>query len=44
LNHDARNHKLKKNDNNSFESVEEFKHLGTTVTNQNSIKEELRTD
>jgi hypothetical protein len=30
-----------KNDNNSFERVEEFKHLGTTLTNQNSIQEEI---
>jgi hypothetical protein len=30
-----------KNDNNSFESTEEFKHLGTTFTNQNSIQEEI---
>jgi hypothetical protein len=26
-------------DNNSFESVEEFKYLGTNLTNQNSIQE-----
>jgi hypothetical protein len=29
-----------KTDNRSFERVEEFRHLGTTFTNQNSIQEE----
>jgi len=29
-------------DNSSFERVEEFKHLETTVTNQNSIQEEIK--
>jgi len=29
-------------DNSSFERVEQFKHLGTTLTNQNSIKEEIK--
>jgi hypothetical protein len=29
------------NDNSSFERVEEFKPLGTTFTNQNSIEEEI---
>jgi hypothetical protein len=29
-------------DNNCFESVKEFKYLGTTLTNQNSIQEEIK--
>jgi hypothetical protein len=29
-------------DNSSIESVEEFKHLGTMLTDQNSIKEEIK--
>ena len=29
-------------DNRSFERVEEFKYFGTTLTNQNSIREEIK--
>ena len=29
-------------DNSSIERVEEFKYLGTTITNQNSIQEEIK--
>ena len=31
-----------KTDNSSIERVEEFKYLGTTITNQNSIQEEIK--
>jgi len=37
----GRNHYMK-TDNRSFEMVEEFRHLGTTLTNQNSIQEEIK--
>ena len=36
-----RSHKIK-TDNCAFERVEEFKYLGTTLTNQNSIQEEIK--
>jgi len=31
-------------DNSTFERVEEFKYLGTTLTNQNCVEEEIRAD
>jgi hypothetical protein len=31
-----------KTDNNSIERVEEFKYLGTTLTNKDSIQEEIK--
>jgi hypothetical protein len=30
------------NDNSFFERVEDLKHLGTTLTNQNSIQKEIK--
>jgi len=36
----GRNHSIK-TDNSSFEKVEESRYLGTTITNQNSIQEEI---
>src|SRR5215469_380014 len=33
---------IMKIDNSSIEGVEEFKYLGTTLTNQNSIQEEIK--
>ena len=37
----GRSHDIK-TDNSSFEMVEEFKYLGTALTNQNSIEEEIK--
>ena len=37
----GRNHSVRI-DNSTFERVEEFEYLGTTLTNQNSIPEEIR--
>ena len=39
----GRNHSVRI-DNSTFERVEEFRYLGTTLTNQNSIAEEIRAD
>ena len=38
---DWQSHSMK-TDNSSFERVEEFKYLGTTLTHQNSIQEEIK--
>jgi hypothetical protein len=38
----GQNHNIKL-DNKSFERVEQFKYLGTTVTNGNSFQEEIKT-
>jgi hypothetical protein len=37
----GRRHNIK-NDNSAFERVEEFKYLGTTLINQNSLQEEIK--
>ena len=37
----GRNHSVRI-DNSTFERVEEFKYLGTTLTHQNSIEEEIK--
>jgi UDP-galactopyranose mutase len=37
----GRSHRMK-TDNSSIERVEEFKYLATTLTNQNSIQEEIK--
>ena len=37
----GQNHSVR-NDNSTFERVEEFKYLGTTLTIQNSIREEIK--
>ena len=37
----GRNHSVRI-DNSTFERVDEFKYLGTTLTNQNSIQEEIK--
>ena len=37
----GRSHNIE-SDKSSFEKVEQFKHLGTTLTNQNSIQEEIK--
>jgi hypothetical protein len=37
----GRSHSIKTDDN-SFERVEEFRYLGTTLTNKNSIQEEIK--
>jgi len=37
----GRSHSIKI-DNSSFERVEDFRYLGTTLTNQNSIEEEIK--
>jgi hypothetical protein len=38
----ARRSHCVKTDSSSFERAEEFKYLGTTLTNQNSIQEEIK--
>ena len=38
----GRSHSIKTDDNSSSEMVEEFKYLGTTLTNQYSLQEEIK--
>jgi len=38
----ARRNHIMKTDNSSFERVDEFKYLGTTLTNRNSIQEKIK--
>ena len=40
--HNAGRSHSKKTDNSTFERVEEFRYLGTTITNQNSIQEVIK--
>jgi len=40
--HNAGRSHIMKIDNSSIEGVEDFKHLGTTLTNKNSIQEEIK--
>jgi len=35
---------IMKTDNSFFERVEEFKYFGTTLTNENSIQEEIKSN
>jgi len=39
---EGRSHSIKTDNYSSFEKAEEFKYLGRTLTNQNSIQEEIR--
>ena len=39
-----RSHNIKTDNNRSFERVEKFRRLGTTLTDQNSIQEGIRAD
>ena len=38
----GRIHSVRIDNNSTFERVEEFKYLGSTITNQNSIPEEIK--